>query len=661
MLKFAGDFRLPPDKSGRIRVLGDTWDGCLLFSVTSTTFTSVEMVDKDQVATTVISFPKFIDLVNADLSNDRRLVHLTERLKTSEGYVYISVIHDIQTLAKSKDFRHNQPMMGIFHPVTIGESYQLIHIVGQRVTHLAVTVSNRHVDIEKVRGGINIPNVIYWNLDRDKEIFSAIFQKAPKIAYLAEYKFNGNSTPSQPPYQILYFPNSALPLELALHPSSHLQLPFYRNFANRFFIHRYKNTTCLIQQLFDSKQGNLSFSISTYPHIFNRVVTVPQVQADLPICSDVFNSIVIVFVPNEFMIVIDISSKPPVLSFLPKQFATSFCSSCAASLPIKHHLVDLDLSEVVKYNIDFSATQMFSAVMDKTSWEAIAHICSKILDAESIAAIFNLIQEKNEPTLATKFISDLFTFTMECLPENNSRTPKRTRSEMFNRPSSLSKLATEKSRVSSLHVDKKMLPPGLSEILDEIETEFPSASRISRRQTFKNFVKKLMKDREMKHSHESAADEALEHLRHQNEVVLVLRDAIDLWVQKYSPSQFWQLSICFVIKNETCFNNFPRIPCLNEEIQQMANGMCSPAMTNQLTLFGVLNAESYKTRAIHQAQNNYWSSRFTFDESESSSSSSSMWISKQSFSRQSNMSQVSESLSSFNCWSNQSIPIPISA
>ena len=163
MLKYVDVFRparLKDEKSVRCRVLGATYDNKLLMLVNTTSQTSVEEVSSKGESTTVISFKKYIDIVSAHLSEDHELCHLTERIPSPKGFSFISTIYHIFGNAKSKEIQYDSPIDGFFLPGSANGVYQMIHVIGNRLTHLKITISKRSVEMEKLRGGIHIPNLI---------------------------------------------------------------------------------------------------------------------------------------------------------------------------------------------------------------------------------------------------------------------------------------------------------------------------------------------------------------------------------------------------------------------------------------------------------------------------------------------------------------------
>ena len=611
MLRYTEVFRpqrLKNEKTFRCRVLGATYDEKFLILVNTTSQTSIEEVSKDGQSTTVISFRKYIDVVSAHLSSDHELCHITERIASAERFSFVSRIYHIFGNAKSKEITCDQPIDGFFLPsCTSNGVYQMIHVIGNRLTHLKITIQKHSVDYEKLRGGVHIPNIISYHFSYSEFLLTVIYSNE-KTVLLSTFRMNPQSIDSDPPIQINVMQKSQLPHELALNPLAQLHLPYFHNANSRFYVYTHGKKKCVIQQLFDGNELSLSFCVSTYPQTFNQFITAPKVPADVPLCFARFESILIVFVPNNFLCVIDAALTPLSITVLPKILASSLCSICSSTLPMDNTIVDLDNSSIYQIELDFSKLVPFSAIIDQSTWYAFSLIIFRVGSSEFLAEMINLLVIKNDIDCVQSFFRNLL--ANYSMPSRVGRAP--TRSKSMNLHPLKSQRMIE--RPTSVPVQKQKMSSNVKETVEEIELEFPSSGNVSRRRAFKSAIKVLM-DKKKWREFDNAVNKALVFLRRQNEAALMIRDAIDIWVKDYKPDEFWKLTICFILQNETTFASFPAIPCLREELGVLGDELCSKPMRKKFEAVGIMPpSEQPDEDAL------YWKERMNLSKSSSSDS-----------------------------------------
>jgi hypothetical protein len=605
MLRYSEVFgppHLKNKKSVRCRVLGATYDEKLLILVNTTSQTSIEEVTKEGQSTTVISFHKYIDVVSAHLSNDHELCHITERVPSPKGFSFVSRIYHIFGNAESKEITCNQPIDGFFLPFCTSKGvYQMIHVIGNRLTHLKITIQKNSVDYEKLRGGIHIPNIIYYHFDFKKLLLTAVYSNE-KTVMLSTFKTNPQSIETDPPIQINVMQKAQLPYELALNPLAHLHLPYFHNANNRFYICSHGKKNCVIQQLFNGSDTSLSFCVSTYPQTFNQFITAPKVPSDIPLCFARFESIVIVFVPNDFICVIDIALSPLSITVLPKILASSLCSVCSSNLPMNNTIVDLDNSSIYNIELDFSKLVPFAAVIDQSAWYAFSLIIFRICSSEFLAEMIKLVVINNEIDCVQTFFKNLL--ANYSIPSRAVRAPTRSKSMTVH----LMNDQVSFKRTSS----RPKMSSNVKEIVDEFELEFPSSGKISRRKTFK-IVIKILQEKDKWREFDHVVNKALVFLRRQNEGAIMIREAIDIWVKDYKPNDFWKLTICFIIQNEITFDSFPVIPCLREELSILGDALCSKPMKKKFEAVGIMPPSEQPDENAF-----YWKERMNLNRSSSS-------------------------------------------
>ena len=622
MLLFTEVFRpqrLKEEKYTRCRVLGATYDEKFLILLNSTSQTSIEAVSRDGLSTTVISFKKYIDIVSAHLSHDHELIHITERIPSPKGFSFVSRIYHIFGNAKSNDITSDQPIDGFFLPICSPKGvYQLIHIIGNRLTHLKITIQKTSVVYEKLRGGLHIPNLLSYHYNFHESMLTAIYSNE-KTVLLQIFRMNPQSIDSNDPIHINVMQKSHLPPELALNPLAQLHLPYFHNANNRFYVYSRGNKTCVIQQIFEGPESNLSFCVSAYPQTFNQFITAPNVRADIPICFARFESIIILFVPNLFLCIIDAALSPPSITVLPRILAYSVCSNCSSTLPMDNTIVDLDNSTFYQISIDFSKLVPFANLMDQSMWYAFALIIFRVGRSETLAELINLLVLKNDIDDAQSFFRTLL--ANYSMPSRFNKMPTRSKSLNIHQSLSQKVIGSMPPRLdrppsTPIHPKPKM-PSNIREIVEEIELEFPSSGKISRRHAFKKAVKALM-DKKIRRSVETAATKALVFLRRQNEAALMIRDALDIWLKKFSPDEFWQMTIKFIIQNEAVFASFPYIPCLKEELGILGDTLCSKPIRKKFEAVGIMPPSEQPDE-----DSLYWQERLNLSRSSSSDSTTS--------------------------------------
>jgi hypothetical protein len=152
----------------------------------------------------------------------------------------------------------------------------------------------------------------------------------------------------------------------------------------------------------------------------------------------------------------------------------------------------------------------------------------------------------------------------------------------------------------------RQLPPGTIEHLLELDEDFPAADGGSRRAVFRGLVDVFLCRRDSR-AIEVAVERAFQELHRQNEVVLILREAIDFWTRTFKPSPLDQLRIGIAVQTETVAGSFPAIPCLREELGLFVarNSSCTVARA----LAGARLARPVLTGATDEVEYRWWRDR----------------------------------------------------
>ena len=572
MLKYVGVFHPQFQnkiKNLRRRIIGSTVEGSLLFLANTQQHTSIEMVSSDGRSTTVISFNKYMDLINANLSPDKELIHFTERIPSGNDFLFKSMIYNIHDFCKSKEFSANVPIDAMFVPNVQKSPYQLMHLIGNQLTHLLITTKKHDIRIDKYRCGLHLKGVMYWKIDRERELLWAILDNRSSFCF-CEFSYKGfpNSANINVPISVSKF--AELPDEVSLSPKVHVHSQYFRVSKYNFFVGKYKSNYGIVQQLFEGPDSCCGFSLYSYPSQFKRDIMVHGVEADLFLNCLIFESIIFVFIPNEFIYLIDLAQSPPNISSLPKSYSNGFCSHCAATIPLKNHIVDIDSYDIYSISIDFSHYQVLAPLMNRTSYDAFAQICARLLKSDLLCSVFWLLENINDFRNASIFIRDFFRY---CKIKYTKR--KKTQNKKH-KIGSLNSIDIPEI-IDQSQLTEKSIPQQYQDHLYEIECEFPSTTEVSRRHYFRHLTKKIYSNKDAK-SIDEAAKKAINYLDQQNEIVLVIRDALDQWQKNYNKSQLWLLFIKFIIQTEAYFLQFPCIPCLKEELEAHSHDICSSTL-----------------------------------------------------------------------------------
>ncbi|OHS98760.1 hypothetical protein TRFO_01794 [Tritrichomonas foetus] len=477
------------------------------------------------------------------------------------------------------------------------------------------------------------PNTINHSLSASNSININNPNNSSSYSIFQTPNFQTTTSIANEPIHIQLHPKSVLPPSISLHfdytaindPTTSninlniFKLPFYRcnSKDSTFFVAKYHAKTCFVQQIFQNKESCISFNVSCYPKFFNRNFSVPGVNSTLPLSFLQQDSILFVFVPNCFVCLIDFSTSPPNVSLLPKEYATTYTlSSFSASTNFfnNKYLINLDNStfttsslKVYKVSIDFSSPNsipLLLPIINRTSWDAFANICARIHNPSLLASVFNFIVLLGDYRNANTFIHDLFLYCCYFKLERNHSsfsvklsTPQRTRSNVY--PKSGIVYLPERRNIpfnpedvtldNKLDVHDYRIKDSIKEIIQIMNEEFPSASRVTRKHMFKKILNFLITKKRYSKVNQ-LAHKAIELLKRQNDIVIYIQSSFNFWKEKYSPNSYWQFIISFLIQNETHFNNFPNVPQLKEELNKLLKQSCSTTLQTLINYqLGIFN------------------------------------------------------------------------
>jgi hypothetical protein len=225
-----------------------------------------------------------------------------------------------------------------------------------------------------------------------------------------------------------------------------------------------------------------------------------------------------------------------MIFILPRQFAAGCCGLCAETIGDRDLVVDLDSADVYRVGITFKSPEIYRRFIDRNTLRVFAVVSQRLFDAEVIADLLHLLERGSDILSMLAFWQFFFSLLPPPIPRRLVRPSK-------------------------LQLRRMYIPETFRELVQDMEVEFPPASRQSRSDFF---VYHLTRERKPA---DDACTRVLTMLKDQNSTVLVLRTALFDWMDRHHPGPFWQAAVSFALHNETIACNCPKIPCLKQETQ----------------------------------------------------------------------------------------------
>jgi hypothetical protein len=565
MISFSPLHLFPNRTRNDIRVLR-FMPASVLVATLSRDQTAISLFRDDLSSILVISFKANVDILNASLSENNELVHVTERLRSTAGQqlFYRSAIYDMRGILEPDDKFYAHPVDGIF----VGKPGP--------ACHLAIYTNREIVNYQVVRGKKEIirqkptviSNVIWMNFSGT---YLAIITEAHRTFTYEVLDANAKcSWTLRSATKVNVHERALLPPELSLLPIEQARLPIFRYSRYRFYIFKIRQKLCFVQQLFESGRP-LNFHVSLDETGYSKRIIVPNVAQDVPVCFLLVADVLVVFASNCFICLIDFNAKVPLILVLPKIFANSCCGLCAEAIPERELVIDLDSGEIYHVEISFRNSEVYSRFLDKNALLGFAALAQRMLDSDMLADLLRVLEVHNTAMSLVLFAQFFFSFLPQPAPPSRRRLPH--------------------------------IPDPFLEIIEDMELEFPSASRRSRAAFFRNQLA-------MQKITDKACTKVLRMLKDQNNTVMVIRTAIDQWAARYNPTRFRQALFKFVLHNEAMARDFPQVPGLKDEMQATDDAPISAVLRYRLRPTGlfqerphndVLEAEYWKKRIDEQA------------------------------------------------------------
>jgi hypothetical protein len=510
----------------RVRFLGSGGDDRILISVNTPRTTEVAVLTTRDTSSVVFSVPSFLDIVAGDLSPMKNFLHLTIRVPEAAGFAFESYCVELRTLSRTAIFRSPDFATAVFLSQRLPESADLLHSTGSRLQHLRLTLKDTEIRSDRVRPGANFANVLSWAFHSGAGRLTVLIADWRLFDLHLARRMTLSSVPLWPPLQ-------TPPSFPALSPKSISHLAVFGASDTRIFILRHRSKVCVVEQLHDADADAdaVVFAYAVYPKQHSQIVTVRGVGAGFPICVVREVSVVIVFVPNRFVCLIDMMSPIRHFVFGP-QFAASPAGDNCSLISVPKSLINLQSGRIWQCQINFA---MAIALAGIENHEFIALCAARSLSIVTMTALLSVMQRRGDEIEAAIVIREFF----NCVR---------------------SRIRVEKCDCRELETALRGSPICETVLgqLDQMDDDFPSAGVISRRDFFWWALHKKMEGRSPEML-DKVAVKIMEHQLQQNAVVTALGKALESWRAAEAPSSQWLDIIQYLIGVEVEMHSLPRV------------------------------------------------------------------------------------------------------
>ena len=531
----------------------------LLVASWSTGQTIVETVDRDGGSSVVASFEGHFDFINGCLTIDDKILHVTERVTSTKNGViaYRSALHNLEN-GQSNECFFSSPIDAIF--VSTSPKYHMLLLKDKSLLSFSITIDGTKLKRKKRSELQNVVWMDYW----DSKL-SVITEEKTGFVFSDAKPLDDYSVKKLVSFNVLLSPESKLPDELSMVPTPTANLPIFHNSSYRIFAYQVKDRICLIQQTFTDLTRCLSFEVSVCPGMFRRKIAIPDASGDIPLCCAQFNTIILLFAANSFLVIVDVSRKTPRIVTLKKTFAQCCCGTCAASIPHQGCVVDIDTWDVFSVGITFMYPQLYQKELTQTTLCVFAMLIQRLRDAPEMSNLIRLIETRNDYHDAICFFRYVFS---EIGPRDK---------EILRSMSLGASLTPIKERRKSAKIPHKM-----EELVRAFEIEFPSSGTRTRAAVFRDIVESKRK------IDKNVFDKAFRVLERQNDVMLMTCAAIESWIETHKPSTFWVFVVILTVICEAMECNCWKMPVLIERLSSMVDEIVPKSVKSALRVSGVL-------------------------------------------------------------------------
>jgi hypothetical protein len=577
----------------RVRIIGSTSTGELLFLVNTKQHSSIELIRASGQTMTVMSYNKYIDFISADISPDLDLIHVTQRIPAQKGFAFLSVICDVHNPSVCREFRSDQPIVGIFlEPYSTDPLvHQLLHFVGPRLTHLLVTSTKKRITVDKCRGGLHLPSILHWQFSRETKSLFAFYQSPEGFTLANEFRFANQGSSGRIPFHVQLMEPAFLPIELALLPASPVHLPFFRTSHYNLFVREFDGTFCLVQQLYEGAESSSAFCVSTHPQTFTRIIFVPGVPPDIPLSFLGSGAIVLVFVPNHFLCVVDVAQNPPGIWVLPRSFAAMSCAACATNLPIPNCIIDLDTADCFELKIDFAPLEILHSIVSRPAFDVMTHLSARLGKAKLLKHVMHHLYLSADLNTTVLVLRELFQCFALFQSKSVVQEPRIARS----------------SSERTLKTLKRKLPSASLAALAEMDHRYPRADGKSRLEDLRNYIADMVQKKEAR-TIEIPLNSAFVLFRRQNEAATFIRKGIDKFCGAWKPDSFGLMLIELAAQCESHAIRMTQVPSLDQDVDRLLGEFAPRAIRATLSASHVIQIQSWAQP--HVAEIGYWQEKF---------------------------------------------------
>jgi hypothetical protein len=319
--------------------------------------------------------------------------------------------------------------------------------------------------------------------------------------------------------------NPVLPAEVALLPTCLRDCPFYRFSSGNFFVASVRNDLALVQQVCGE---SVAFSIDFVIAKFSCLVTIPGAEAALPLNFLWREPLLIVFSLN-CCAIIDFAVFPPVTYGLPERLCHGL-----DKIGVGEGSLVADVTTGKVYRCDLSAAAL-PAITDRTLLRIVAVVAARLPDH-----IPDILQQLPTDAELVFFFQYLF-------------------AAMIHEPG---EAGTDR------HFYRTLL---------SIEKAFPSAGPLSRIDKFCELVYAASRT-----PLDDCAAGVVNQLKLENQFILVLRAAIDMWVEKSAPDVLRIFAVVFAIQGECYCLSGPELPRAKWDMRMGCEETASKTLARQL-------------------------------------------------------------------------------
>ncbi|EAX89416.1 hypothetical protein TVAG_310680 [Trichomonas vaginalis G3] len=558
------------EKGSRVRIVGQSESSSLLFSVNTLSHTIVEQVNTDGSSLTVISFKGYIDIVSAALSHDKELIQITERIPVEQRFVFSSYIVDIQTMARSSPIQSNDPITAFFILQKQNNAYQLLHIIGNNIAHLTITVNKSEIKFQRVRGGVNIYSVIWWKFDI-RNLLLSVVHRYDNAMVLSEFQFTKGRVSTLPILPFTLLEEQKLSPDFSYSPLSLSHLPYYEFTDRRVFLSHYKSKILLIQQVIPTSPGKIGFFISVYPTNFNDYIMIDAPNTEIPIAFYHCGECAIVFSPHYFSCFINFTRGKPSTHLFVEHPDDQIMSQNCQTIKNSNLLIDMDNGNIFEVVPVIDRLILNMASSETKNFKDMALFAQRSGSKQSLVSLFASLQFNWDKKLALDTLSHFIEYSMHSIKHDNIQFQS---APMFVPHHAPIQTMTNKEILQSLDIktflkSQKAIDK-ISPLLNDIESNFPSAvKKPTRRQIFFLLAQSTIQ-RKSKQTDEAALI-AIRKMEKQNAIVTTIRIAFNEWKEMHKPSLAIYYCIIRILQHLTIVNLWPSIVGIDTEIAELYN------------------------------------------------------------------------------------------